>query len=124
LNKWDLVKPRRRERQEAGQLVEETRARLFFLHYAPVSVASAATGENIDLIFASIETIQRAARQRIGTGVLNRLLRQAFETNPPPSVKGRRLKLFYATQPKSAGPARESFRSRHSASSRQNLSSS
>jgi GTP-binding protein len=98
LNKWDLVKPRRREKQTARQLVEETRARIFFLEYAPISTVSAATGENIDNVFASIETIQRAARQRIGTGILNRLLRQAFEANPPPLVKGRRLKLLYATQ--------------------------
>src|SRR4029077_14544020 len=39
----------------------------------------------------------------IGTGILNRLLRQAFEANPPPLVKGRRLKLFYATQPRDGG---------------------
>jgi GTP-binding protein len=34
---------------------------------------------------------------------VNRLLRQAFEFNPPPMIKGRRLKLFYATQPRSGG---------------------
>ena len=44
--------------------------------------------------------VQHAAGKRIGTGVLNRLLRQALEANPPPLVKGRRLKLFYATQPR------------------------
>src|ERR1043166_3563009 len=98
LNKWDLVKPRRREQHSARQLIEETRERIFFLEYAPVLITSAVTGENVEKLFASIETIQCAARQRIGTGVLNRLLRQAFEANPPPMVKGRRLKLFYATQ--------------------------
>jgi len=98
LNKWDLVRPSGREKQAARQLVEETRARIFFLEYAPVLIASALTGENIEKLFASIETIQRAARQRIGTGSLNRLLRQAFEANPPLLVKGRRLKLLYATQ--------------------------
>ena len=98
LNKWDLVRPRRREKQVARQLIEEMRTRIFFLDYAPMLTASAVTGENIDSIFASIETIQRAARQRIGTGILNRLLRQAFKANPPPLMKGRRLKLFYATQ--------------------------
>jgi GTP-binding protein len=45
-----------------------------------------------------IQKIQRAAQKRISTGVLNRLLRQAFEANPPPLVKGKRLKLFYAAQ--------------------------
>jgi GTP-binding protein len=98
LNKWDLVRPRRGEKQAARQVVEETRARIFFLDYAPVLITSALTGENVERLFASIEQIQRAARQRIGTGVLNRLLRQAFEANPPPLVRGRRLKLFYAAQ--------------------------
>src|SRR5881296_4112790 len=98
LNKWDLVRPRCREKQAANQLVEETRARIFFLEYTPMLITSALTGENVERLFASIETIQRAAQQRIGTGILNRLLRQAFEANPPRLVRGRRLKLFYAAQ--------------------------
>jgi GTPase len=100
LNKWDLVKPARRGKQIAGQLADETRARIFFLDYAPVLIASASTGENVDRLFAFIAKIQAAAQKRIGTGTLNRLLRQAFEANPPPLIKGRRLKLFYATQPR------------------------
>ena len=98
LNKWDLVKPKRGEKGATRQLVEEARQIIFFLEYAPVLITSALTGENIEKLFSLIETIQLAARQRTGTGVLNRLLRQAFEANPPPMVKGRRLKLFYATQ--------------------------
>jgi GTP-binding protein len=96
LNKWDLV--RHREKHSAKQLIEEAHARIFFLEYAPMLITSALTGENVERLFASIKKVQRAARQHIGTGVLNRLLRQAFEANPPPMVKGRRLKLFYATQ--------------------------
>ncbi len=98
LNKWDLVRPTRREKQAANQLVEETRARIFFLEHAPMLITSALTGENVEKLFVLIEKVQRAARQHIGTGILNRLMRQAFEANPPPMVKGRRLKLFYATQ--------------------------
>jgi GTP-binding protein len=103
LNKWDLVKPRRREKDAARQLVEKAREIIFFLEYAPALITSALTGENIEKLFSLIERIQRAARQRTGTGILNRLLRAAFEANPPPMVKGRRLKLFYATQPRSGG---------------------
>jgi GTP-binding protein len=98
LNKWDLVKPPRREKQAMRKLVDETRENIFFLDYAPVLIASASTGENVQPLFGLIEKIERAAQERIGTGVLNRLLRQAFEANPPPLIKGRRLKLFYATQ--------------------------
>src|SRR5438046_2703406 len=103
LNKWDLVKPRRSEKQRGRELIEEARSRLFFLDYVPVLITSASTGENVDRLFALIQKVQRAARKRIGTGVLNRLLRHAFEVNPPPLLKGRRLKLFYATQAKNSG---------------------
>jgi len=98
LNKWDLLKPRRGGKQTIRQLVDEARARLFFLDYAPVLVASARTGENIERLFGLIGKIQRASRAHIGTGVLNRLLRAAFAANPPPMKRGKRLKLFYAAQ--------------------------
>ena len=98
LNKWDLIKPRRGQKQSARQLIEDARSRIFFLNYAQVLVTSAPTGENVDRLFSSVQKIQHAARKRIGTGVFNRLLRQAFEANPPPLVKGKRLKLFYAAQ--------------------------
>jgi len=103
LNKWDLVRPRRGEKQSAKEFIEETRSRIFFLDYAPVLITSASTGENVDQLFALIQKLQRAAQKRIGTGVLNRLLGQAFEANPPPLVKGKRLKLFYAAQPTGGG---------------------
>jgi GTP-binding protein len=103
LNKWDLVKPERGEKQGAKELIEVTRSRIFFLDYAPMLVTSASTGENVARLFAAIQKIQRAMQKRIGTGVLNRLLRQAFEANPPPMVKGHRLKLFYTTQPRNGG---------------------
>src|SRR6266550_3100444 len=98
LNKWDLIKPKRGEKQSVAALLAETQRRLFFLDSAPVLIASARTGQNIEKLFGLVEKIRRSARKRIGTGVLNRLLRAAFAANPPPMVSGRRLKLFYAAQ--------------------------
>ena len=98
LNKWDLVKPKRGERQAIRELADETRERIFFLDYAPVLIASARTGENVDRLFGLIGKIESASATRIGTGVLNRLMRAAFAASPPPMVKARRLKLFYAAQ--------------------------
>ena len=80
------------------EAIANARAELFFIDYAPVLVTSALTGEDADRIFKMIERIWRAARAHIGTGKLNRALRAAFAANPPPMVKGKRLKLFYATQ--------------------------
>jgi GTPase len=100
LNKWDLVKPKRNQNEAIANLVEAARHRIFFLEHAPVLITSSLTGEHVSRLFELIEKIQRAARQRLGTGVLNRLLRHAFEANPPPTTKARRLKLFYAAQSK------------------------
>jgi GTP-binding protein len=100
LNKWDLVKPNRNQKQTITKLVDAARQRIFFLDYAPVLITSSLTGEHVSKLFGLIEKIQRAARQHVGTGVLNRLLRQAFEANPPATIRSRRLKLFYAAQSK------------------------
>src|SRR5438045_764437 len=98
LNKWDLVKPNRGERQTIRELADDARERIFFLDYTPVLIASARTGENVERLFEMIGKIERASARRIGTGVLNRLMRAALAANPPPMVKGKRLKLFYAAQ--------------------------
>ena len=103
LNKWDLVKPKRNQKEAIARLVATARERIFFLDYAPVLITSSLTEEHVSKLFALIEKVQRAARQRVGTGVLNRLLRQAFEANPPPTIRARRLKLFYAAQSKGEG---------------------
>jgi len=98
LNKWDLVRTNRKQRQTMEDVIVNARAELFFIDYAPVLVTSALTGEHADRIFKMIEGVRRAVRVHIGTGKLNRALRAAFAANPPPMVKGKRLKLFYATQ--------------------------
>jgi GTP-binding protein len=98
VNKFDLVKPRRGAKTTIDEIVTDTRERLFFLDHAPVLVTSALSGEHVEKLFRLVKRIQRAAETRIGTGVLNRVLRSAFDANPPPMVSGRRLKLFYATQ--------------------------
>jgi GTP-binding protein len=98
LNKWDLVKPKRGAKAEMERTASATRDDLFFLDYAPVLIASALTGENVEQLFRLIAEVRQAAGVRLGTGVLNRLLRAAFEENPPPTIGIRRLKLFYAAQ--------------------------
>lgn len=98
LNKWDLVSGHGKQREIMENAIVNARTELFFIDYAPVLVTSALTGEHANRIFRMIERIRCAARQHIGTGKLNRVLRAALAANPPPMVKGKRLKLFYATQ--------------------------
>ncbi|MFL6543497.1 MAG: ribosome biogenesis GTPase Der [Chthoniobacterales bacterium] len=98
LNKWDLVAPKQNRRRAMKEVALEARNNLFFLPYAPLLVTSVTQGNVSHELFGSIEEVRHAARERLGTGVLNRLLRTALTENPPPMVGTRRLKLFYATE--------------------------
>jgi GTP-binding protein len=98
VNKLDLVKPTTRVRDFIDALLQQVRANLFFLSYAPIDLVSARTGENLDRLFESIERIQQHATRSIGTGSLNRLLQEALAAAPPPIRGNKRFKLLYATQ--------------------------
>jgi GTP-binding protein len=98
LNKFDLYHPDGKFRDRIENLEEEIRKDLFFLDYAPLIAVSALQGEFLNQIFKSIRRIKKTASKPIGTGALNRMLREAIETTPPPSKNGKRLKLLYCTQ--------------------------
>lgn len=99
LNKWDLVKnPEGKDSELLREHVDRLRRELFFLDYAPVVVMSAKTGENLRRLFTMIEKVRQHATRKAGTGELNRLLRAAFDRQPPPMRGSRRFKLLYATQ--------------------------
>ena len=69
-----------------------------FAPFAPVVPLSARTKEGIGaLIPAALEVVGQR-RIKMPPNELNRVLREAFLSHPPPSFKGRRLKLGYATQ--------------------------
>ncbi len=95
VNKWDLA-----EDTEITQTQYEPALRkgMSFLNFAPLLFVSAESGYNIR---RSIETIDYVAAQvglKLTTGVLNRVIQDAVQRTPPPSVKGRPLKIYYATQ--------------------------
>ncbi|MCB1233731.1 MAG: ribosome biogenesis GTPase Der [Verrucomicrobiae bacterium] len=98
LNKFDLYHPDARFHDRIEQFQEEIGEDLFFVPYAPRVAVSAKQREFLGMIFKTIEKVRRAAQKPISTGVLNRLLRDAIDRNPPPAKGGKRLKLLYATQ--------------------------
>ncbi len=95
VNKWDLVKPERGAKETLAQVLQETRERLFFLPYAPDPRRLGAHGRKCRSSFQ--RDSQNSARrrcERISTGVLNRLLRDAFAANPPPMVSNQAAETF------------------------------
>ncbi len=99
VNKWDLVKERTAGKEALNEFMENLRAELFFISYAPLVMCSAKDLHEMTRLFKMIEKVRTASRQRLGTGVLNRLLQTALTSHPPPIKSGKRFKLLYATQP-------------------------
>jgi GTP-binding protein len=93
-NKWDLAASANR----APVLVRTLRERMAFLAHAPIVFTSARLGTGLDTLFDAIETVATAYAKELTTGELNRVLNAAIGRRPPAGVRGRALKVYYATQ--------------------------
>jgi GTPase len=102
VNKWDLLEDK--TDRTFDQYVTWIRSQAPFLDFAPVLSISAKTGQRVGRVLETAIDIWGERRKRVPTGELNRLLSAATERNVPPMVKGRRPKLFYATQAAVAPP--------------------
>ncbi len=101
INKWDAV-------EKDGNTMKEFREKLAvdfsFISYAPMLFISAKTGQRIDKLFEMIVHVHSQNSMRISTGKLNEVLAVATARVQPPTDKGRRLKIFYMTQPSTRPP--------------------
>ncbi|MBN1623068.1 MAG: ribosome biogenesis GTPase Der [Clostridia bacterium] len=95
VNKWDLIE---KENSTFKQYTDETKAKLPFMRYAPVTTISAKTGQRVTGLYKMIEEVYSSCNLRVATGVLNDILNDAMAMVQPPSDKGKRLKIFYMTQ--------------------------
>jgi GTPase len=102
VNKWDAVEDK--QGSTFDQYVEWIRHEAPFLDFAPVVSISAKTGQRIQRVLELAVDVWAERRRRVPTGELNRLLAIASERQQPPIVKGKRPKLFYATQASVAPP--------------------
>jgi GTP-binding protein len=102
VNKWDLLTEK--TDRTFDQYVDWMRKQAPFLDFAPVISISAKTGQRVDRVLESAVDTWGERRKRVSTGELNRLVSDASDRQTPPMVKGRRPKLFYATQVAVAPP--------------------
>jgi GTP-binding protein len=94
VNKWDLVDSADR----APVLMRAIRERLPFLAHAPVVFTSAREPSGLDALFETIKRVAAEYAKEVGTGELNRALMAATTRRPPAGVRGKTLKVYYATQ--------------------------
>lgn len=95
VNKWDLVE---KEARMADRYVLRLREKLGHLDYAPVLFVSALTGQRVFKIFGGVERVLKERDHRIPSKELNRFVDRIVTEHPPPSPKGRQVKIHYATQ--------------------------
>ncbi|MCX7779819.1 MAG: ribosome biogenesis GTPase Der [Negativicutes bacterium] len=96
VNKWDLVE---KDSKTTLRWTESIRNELAFMQYSPVLFISALTKQRIHRITDLVKFVAEQHAMRVATGVLNQVIEDAVAINPPPYDKGKRLKLYYATQP-------------------------
>lgn len=110
VNKWDLAQAQRRAARE-GQLPDpeeeiESAERyrkiiaegLKFIPYAPIVFASAKTGYHVQSLLETALNISDMRYLRVPTSRLNEVVQDAIRRYRPATIRGKPLKVFYATQ--------------------------
>ncbi len=95
VNKWDLVE---KDNNSVKEFTDKIRTSLAYMPYAPILFISAKTGQRLPKLFEFINYVNEQAALRVSTGMLNDILSEAITRVPPPTDRGRRLKIYYMTQ--------------------------
>lgn len=101
INKWDLIE---KDTYTMKTREEELRTYLTFISYAPMIFVSALKGTRVLKLIEISDKIYAEYTKRISTGLLNQVLKEATILNPPPTRKGRLVKINYITQVSTAPP--------------------
>lgn len=101
VNKWDTVEDKDVAMKKWKTLIQSEFA---FISFAPVVFLSALTKKRIHTLMPEILKVYENSKREIKTSLLNDVISEAYELNLPPSYKGRRLKIYFSVQVKSAPP--------------------
>ena len=95
VNKWDTIE---KDNHTMKQWEDDIRDQFQYLSYAPIVFVSALTKQRLHKLPEMIKQISESQNTRIPSAVLNDVIMDAIAINPTPTDKGKRLKIFYATQ--------------------------
>ena len=95
VNKWDTLD---KDNHTMKEFEEDIRSEFRYLDYAPIVYVSAKTKQRLHQLPEIIETVSQNQTLRIPSSILNDVIMDAVAINPTPTDKGKRLKIFYATQ--------------------------
>ena len=100
-NKWDAVE---KDEQTMNQITKKLRQEFIYLDYAPILFVSAKSGQRVNALLPLIDEVHDYALLRIQTNILFEVIMDAQLMTPPPTHKGQRLKIYYASQVAVAPP--------------------
>ena len=101
VNKWDAVE---KDDKTMDKMRKQLQEDFSFMPYAPFLFISAKTGQRVERLFELIKFVSEQNSLRIKTGMLNDVLAQATARVQPPTDKGKRLRIYYMTQPSTNPP--------------------
>ncbi len=93
VNKWDAV-----ENANISEFKKLVRSEFQFASYAPVVFLSALTKKRIHTLMPEVLKVKENINREIKTSVLNEVIEDAYNLNPAPSYKGKRLKIYFVSQ--------------------------
>jgi GTP-binding protein len=95
INKWDLGLEKAMSVERWSKYLETS---FKSMRHVPMAFITAKDSQNIKQLINLAQSIFKQARERVSTGMLNRVLAEAVKANPPHIAKNRTPKLFFATQ--------------------------
>ena len=95
VNKWDLIE---KDTHTMNEFKKKLSIDLAFMDYIPMLFTSALTGQRVHKIMEFADMAYEQNCRRISTGTLNDIVAEAVSLTEPPSDKGKRLRIYYATQ--------------------------
>jgi GTPase len=102
INKWDLVEDK--TQSTFDEYVGELRRDAPYLSFAPIVSISAKTHQRVERVIEAALEIAAERRRRVPTAALNAWLREVTQRRPPPTVRGKQTRFFYATQVQTEPP--------------------
>ena len=96
VNKWDLVE--NKDQKVMDTFENAIRNRMAPFTDFPIIFASALTKQRIFRVLETAKEVYLSRKIKIGTSKLNEMMLPLIEAYPPPSIKGKYIKIKYCTQ--------------------------
>ncbi len=95
VNKWDTLE---KDNHTMADFEKQIRDEFQYLSYAPIIFVSAKTKQRLNKLPELIKQVNENHQKRVQSATLNEVIMDALALNPTPTVNGKRLRVYYATQ--------------------------